>query len=188
MQWGEYNINILKDGNSSVVLNIVPRIAAEIKSYNASHPGNEITDFPSKPAWWDVNLLGEYSEEKEAYCEYVINEFQGGQWWTGKIGEHWATVFRCCVGWYNQNTGETLVNDFPVTDGKWYYWDKYSDVWGEYSDAKKTFVLWVLFRNIPGFGDSWDYWMGKSQAQKLLTDALKEYNEKNDPDLPFNFN
>ena len=30
--------------------------------------------------------------------------------------------------------------------------------------------------------------MGKSQAQKLLTDALKEYNEKNDPDLPFNFN
>lgn len=188
MQWGEYNINILKDGNSSVVLNIVPRIAAEIKSYNASHPGNEITDFPSKPAWWDVNLLGEYSEEKEAYCEYVINEFQGGQWWTSKIGEHWATVFRCCVGWYNQKTGETLVNDFPVTDGEWYYWGKYSDVWGEYSDAKKTFVLWVLFRKIPGFGDSWDYMMGKSQAQKLLTDALKEYNEKNDPDLPFNFN
>ena len=30
--------------------------------------------------------------------------------------------------------------------------------------------------------------MSRDEAQKLLTDALKEYNEKNDPDLPFNFN
>ncbi|MDE5611689.1 MAG: DUF4843 domain-containing protein [Odoribacter sp.] len=184
-----YDINSLKDGNANAIQYQMDAILAEVATYNTAHPGQEITDFPKTPAWWDTKLLGEYSEEKEEYMNYVIAEFEGGQWWTNQIQEHWATVFRCCVDWYNQKTGKTLLNDFPVTNGKWNYWNNYTDVWGkEYSDAKKTFVLWVLFREIPGFGDYWEYTKPKADAKTLLINALNKYNEDNDPDLPFDFN
>lgn len=189
IQWGEYSINILKEENEWVIPDLVPTVKAEIDNYNEKHPGNEITDFPLTPVWWNNDLLGEYSKEKEEYIEYVINEFGGGRWWTDKIQEHWATVFRCCVDWYNQKEGKSLKNDFPETDGKWDYWDYYLDVWGEYSDVKKTFVLWVLFRQIPGFENYWEYGpVSKEQGKQLLINAWNEYNANNDPDLPFNFN
>lgn len=188
-QYGENGMEALKIGNEYLVANgLLPTIIEEVNVYNETHPGNEITDFPTTPAWWNTSLLGEYSEEKEEYMNYIVGEFGAGQWWTNSISEHWATVFRCCVDWYNQKEGKSLVNDFPVVNGKWYYWDNYSDVWGDYSDEKKTFVLWVLYRRIPGFGDYWEYTVSKAQAKQWLIDAQNAYNANNDPDLPFNFN
>lgn len=184
---GKYNIDPLKNEDTGTLANLQPTIKTQIKEYNTAHPGQEITDLPS-PVWWNKNLLGEYSEEKEEYMDYVIDEFDGKKWmgsWIGQLQEHWATVFRCCVGWYNQETGKTLVNDFPVTDGKWSWWDE--NVWGEYSEVKKTFVLWVLFREIPYFNENWIYYRDEKFVKDLLKNALTKYNENNDPDLPFNF-
>ena len=187
--WMNPTVQLLMDETypNSQFANHVDVVASYIEEHNQNHPEHELTIPDSAPFWWNEQYLGTYSKEKKEYMEYMMEEFEGGQYYYNNIQEHWATVFRCCVDWYNQKTGKTLVNDFPATNGKWYYWNNYSDVWGEYSDIKKTFVLWVLYREIPGFGDYWEYTVSKERAKTLLKKALDAYNVENDPDLPFNF-
>lgn len=207
-QWGDYSIDNLLNPNQGWFEwnNGLDKVKEQVRIYNASHPDAPIT-LPV-PAWWTENAsyLGDYTDEKEAYVDWVFGLFRDP--WGGKVanGEeiatYWHTAIRLCVGRYNQETGAALENDFPVNEGKWSWWDNYADVWGEYSDAKKVFVLYVTTPQLQYGGtvdESWESWnpygssnlldnAAKQAMHQDLINAKAQYESATGETLPFDFN
>lgn len=184
--YGDYNIDPLLNPNRSFeyYMELIKEAAEE---YNVSHPDAPI-EFPVvAPEWWPVEILGDYSSEKETFMKETMSAF-GAEYSDGAPYEYnWNPVFRYELEEYNTaHPDDKLDFEFPIVDVKWPYWDKYKYL-GDYSEAKKVFVVRTLSKDWWGVLDDWSLGYGARANYVNLIAAYNEYNATHAEQLPFTF-
>lgn len=138
-----------------------------------------ISDSYEKPTDWDRSIayLGEFSEEKYAFMVTVLNFLYS-------VNIDWSNYnayLRDELEKFNAANPDSPKDfTFPVnTTPSW--WPNAAPYLGDYSDAKKDFIINVCFGGSTGIWNAYTPWMYyKAQIVSI-------YNSTNDPDNPYPF-
>ena len=139
-----------------------------------------ISDSYEQPSDWDRNIayLGEFSEEKYAFMVTVLNFLYS-------VNIEWSDYneyLRNKLEEFNAANPDSPKDfTFPVnTTPSW--WPYATSYLGDYSDAKKDFIISVMGSWVWA---SWTYW---PSIMPQILDAYNTYNEEHTEDpLPFTF-
>ena len=140
-----------------------------------------ISDRYEKPENWDEckNALGEFSEEKYAFMVTILHvKYSPSLDWGA-----YNVVLREKLAEYNQNHPNALKDfDFPIwTKPDWWdWWNGAGTYLGEFSEAKKEFVISVVGE------ENYSCWTEWANFMPQLREAYDAYNaaHPNSP-LPF---
>ncbi len=168
---GRYGVGITFDVESK---DAIFDIGVEEKSIYELY----ISDTYAQPDNWSVDYLGEFSEEKYAFMVSVLHMlYSPNTDWS-----QYNQFLRDELAKYNDEHPETPKDfEFPVnTIPAWY--ESASVYLGEYSDAKRDFIITYLGS---GVWSEWTYWPSVMPFIKSIYNA---YNQSHpDNPLPFTF-
>lgn len=139
-----------------------------------------ISDTYSKPTDWDRSIayLGEFTEEKYAFMVSVLHFLYSVNIDWGGYNEY----LRSALDEFNAEHPDAPKDfTFPVnTEPSW--WQTSAQVYlGDYSDAKKDFIINTCFNGATGIWSAYTPWVYYKSM------IVATYNSTNDPDDPYPF-